>query len=110
MKKLIVAVSAALLAAGAAQAATYKDGTYTGEGKGHSSQIQVQIVVKDGKIADAKVLKHGDTDMIIQAAIDEMMPAIVKNNGLDGVDAVAGATVSSNGIKEAVTKALEQAK
>lgn len=33
MKKIIVATAAALLAVGA-QAATYKDGSYTGEGKG----------------------------------------------------------------------------
>ena len=36
MKKIIVATAAALLAVGA-QAATYKDGSYTGEGKGRES-------------------------------------------------------------------------
>ena len=41
MKKLIVVAAAALVAAGA-QAASYKDGSYTGEGKGRESQIQVQ--------------------------------------------------------------------
>lgn len=110
MKKLIIAVSAALLAAGAAQAATYKDGTYTGVGKGHDDGLQVQVVVKDGKIADVKVVKSNETEMILQAPIDTMIPEIIKKNGVEGVDTVAGATMSSNGIKEAVTKALEQAK
>ena len=54
MKKIIVATAAALLAVGA-QAATYKDGSYTGEGKGRESVITVQVDVKGGKIADVKV-------------------------------------------------------
>ena len=56
MKKLIVVAAAALVAAGA-QAASYKDGSYTGEGKGRESQIQVQVDVAGGKIAAVKVLK-----------------------------------------------------
>lgn len=51
MKKIIVATAAALLAVGA-QAATYKDGSYTGEGKGRESVITVQVDVKGGKVAD----------------------------------------------------------
>ena len=47
MKKLIVLAAAALMAAGAQ--AAYKDGSYTGEGKGRESQIQVQVDVKGGK-------------------------------------------------------------
>ena len=50
VKQLIIAASAALLCAGA-QAASYKDGTYTGEGTGNASKIQVQVVVAGGKIS-----------------------------------------------------------
>lgn len=110
MKKFIVAAAAALLAVGAAQAATYKDGTYTGEGKGRESMIQVQVTVAGGKISDVKVVKHGETEMIIQAPIDTMLPEIVKKNGVEGVDSVGGATLSSEGIKAAVKDALSKAK
>lgn len=109
MKKLIAVAAAALMIAGGAQAA-YKDGTYTGEGKGRESTIQVQVDVKDGKIADVKVLKHGETDMIIEAAIEEMIPEIVKKDGVDGVESVGGATLSSEGIRAAVKDALAKAK
>ena len=108
MKKLIVVAAAALLAAGAAQAA-YKDGSYTGEGQGRASKIQVQGDVKGGKIADVKVVKHGETDMIIGAAQEEMLPKIVEKNGVDGVDNAAGATLSSEGIRAAVKDALSKA-
>ena len=104
MKKIIVATAAALLAVGA-QAATYKDGSYTGEGKGRESVITVQVDVKGGKIADVKVVKHGETEMIIAAPIEQMIPEIVKKNGVEGVDSVGGATLSSEGIKAAVKDA-----
>ena len=80
MKKLIVLAAAALMAAGAQ--AAYKDGTYTGEGKGRESQIQVQVDVKGGKVAAVKVLKHGETEMIFAAAAETLCPAIVAKNGV----------------------------
>ena len=108
MKKMIVVAAAALMAAGAQ--AAYKDGTYTGEGKGRESQIQVQVDIKGGKIAAVQVLKHGETEMIIAAPIESMIPEIVAKNGVEGVEAVGGATLSSDGIKAAVADALAKAK
>ena len=108
MKKMIVVAAAALMAAGAQ--AAYKDGTYTGEGKGRESQIQVQVDVKGGKIAAVQVLKHGETEMIIAAPIETMIPEIVAKNGVEGVESVGGATLSSDGIKAAVADTLAKAK
>ena len=108
MKKMIVVAAAALMAAGAQ--AAYKDGTYTGEGKGRESQIQVQVDIKGGKIAAVQVLKHGETEMIIAAPIETMIPEIVAKNGVEGVESVGGATLSSDGIKAAVADALAKAK
>lgn len=108
MKKIALLIAAAFMAAGAQ--AAYKDGTYVGEGQGNHGPIQVQVTVSGGKISDVKVLKHGETDMIIQAPMDMMIPEIVKANGTQGVETIAGATNSSKGIQEGVNKALEQAK
>ena len=108
MKKMIVVATAALMAAGAQ--AAYKDGSYTGEGKGRESQIQVQVDIKGGKIAAVQVLKHGETEMIIAAPIETMIPEIVAKNGVEGVESVGGATLSSDGIKAAVADALAKAK
>ena len=108
MKKMIVVAAAALMAAGAQ--AAYKDGSYTGEGKGRESQIQVQVDIKGGKIAAVQVLKHGETEMIIAAPIETMIPEIVAKNGVEGVESVGGATLSSDGIKAAVADALAKAK
>ena len=47
--------------------------------------------------------------MIFDAAAQEICPAVVAKNGVDGVDNVAGATLSSEGIKAAVKEALAKA-
>lgn len=93
----------------AAQAA-YKDGTYEGMGDGNHGKITVAVTVKGGKVADVKVVKHTETDMIIQAPIDNLIPEIVKKDGTAGVETIAGATNSSKGIIAAVNDALAKAK
>ena len=56
IKQVIVAAAAAMLCAGV-NAASYKDGTYEGQGQGNASQITVQVQVKGG---DAKVCAMSD--------------------------------------------------
>lgn len=109
IRQLFLFTAAFALMTGA-QAAEYKDGSYVGEGQGNESKIQVQVDVKAGKIADIKVLKHGDTEMIIAAPIEMMIPEIIEKNGLEGVEPVSGATMSSKGIQAAVKDALAKAK
>ena len=107
IKQLIVAASAALLCTGVS--AAYQDGTYTGEGKGNASQIQVEVTVASGKITGVKVVKHGETEMLLKAAEKNVSKAIVEKNGTEGVQGVTGATNSSKGIIEAVNNALKKA-
>ena len=107
IKQLIVAASVALLCTGVS--AAYKDGTYTGEGKGNASQIQVEVTVASGKITGVKVVKHGETEMLLKAAEKNVSKAIVEKNGTEGVQGVTGATNSSKGIIEAVNNALKKA-
>ena len=103
MKKLVLLLASFCLMTAAS--AAYKDGTYEGQGDGNHGKI----VIKGGKIADIKVLKHTETDMIIQAPIDNMIPEIIKKNGTKGVETIAGATNSSKGILAGVNAALAKA-
>lgn len=107
MKKIILAAAFAL-AVSSAQAA-YKDGTYTGTGMGNASQIEVSVTVKDGKVDAVKVIKHGETEMLINAAEKKLAKRIVKKNTTDGIDVVSGASNSSKGILAAVKEALAKA-
>ena len=112
MKKLVLLLASFCLMTAAS--AAYKDGTYEGQGDGNHGKIDVSVVIKGGKIADIKVLKHTETDMIIQAPIDNMIPEIIKKgnfkkNGTKGVETIAGATNSSKGILAGVNAALAKA-
>lgn len=107
VKQLLVVAAAAALCAGAQ--AAYKDGTYTGEGNGNASKIQVEVTVAGGKVAAVKVLKHGETEMLLKAAQKSIAKKVIANNGTEGVQTLSGATNSSKGILEAVNNALKSA-
>ena len=100
-----LAVSAALC--GSAFAAM-TDGTYTGEGKGRNGTITVEVTVKAGKLDAVKVVKHTETVGISDAAVADFPKAIVAAQST-AVDAVAGATVTSEGIRAAVAQAIQKA-
>lgn len=100
-----LAVSAALC--GSAFAAM-TDGTYTGEGKGRNGTITVEVTVKAGKLNAVKVVKHTETVGISDAAVADFPKAIVAAQST-AVDAVAGATMTSEGIRQAVAQAIQKA-
>lgn len=82
---------------------------YEGQGVGKSlSPIVVRVTYADGVIENVEVVSHAETEGIGTMAIDELPSAIVAANSTD-VDVVAGATMTSNGIIEAVNDAIAQA-
>ena len=84
------------------------DGTYMGKADSFGGALEVEVVVASGKISTVKITKHSDTPGISDPAIKGMPDKIVAANGVQ-VDAISGATVTSDAIKKAVQKALEQA-
>lgn len=81
------------------------DGTYTGIGAGMHSAIKVEVVVEGGKIAKVTILEQDETVGIADPAFEQIPAAIVAANSTE-VDVVAHATLTSNGIIEAVNNAL----
>ena len=88
--------------------AAMTDGTYTGEGKGRNGTITVEVTVKAGKLDAVKVVKHTETVGISDAAVADFPKAIVAAQST-AVDAVAGATMTSEGIRAAVAQAIQKA-
>ena len=87
---------------------TYKDGTYSAEAEGFDGPVKVTITIKNGKIT--KITNtNTDTKEYFSKAWAKIQPAILKKQGVYGVDTVSGATFSSNGILEAAQKALTKA-
>ncbi|MCR4640221.1 FMN-binding protein [Ruminococcus sp.] len=86
-------------------ASSYKDGTYTGTASGFLGDITVSVTVTDGAIAAIDVTEQKDTPSYWERA-EAVIPEIITANGTEGVDAVSGATYSSEGIINAVNNAL----
>lgn len=86
------------------------DGVYTGEERGFNltQKVQVTVEIKDGKIASVTVGDNGETMGMIAAVEEKWIPRVVENQSL-AVDAICGATASSNGVRAAVVNALESA-
>ncbi len=107
----LLALALVLVAAGSFTGAsgkpTYLNGVYEGSAPSHGGELKVLVTVKNGKIASVTV-NASDSAGISDAAIAKIPAAIVKAQSAS-VDAVAGATETSEAIKTAVAKALEGA-
>lgn len=86
----------------------YKDGTYTGTGKGYSGTITLTAKIKKGVIKSLEV-EHTDTPMFFKKAWEVLENEIIQNQSVDGIDTVSGATYSSKGILNAMKDILKQA-
>ena len=87
----------------------YIDGVYTGTGTGNGGALTVEVTVEGGNIVSVKLVDHAETDGIWQNAEKGVGNEIIRTQTAE-VDVVAGATNTSNGIKEAVADALKDAK
>ena len=86
----------------------YRDGTYTGGYDGWPG-MKVEVVVLDGRINEINILEDTGTPEYSERVKEVLPGRIIFQNDVD-VDAVSGATLSSNTLKEAVKSALDKAK
>lgn len=87
----------------------YKDGVYTGKGKGNGGELTVEVTVEGGNIVKVALTQHSETDGIYQNAEKGVGNEMIRQQTAE-VAAVAGATNTSNGIIAAVQDALKDAK
>lgn len=91
------------------QEGIYTAGTYTGKGKGNNGDIVVEVTVSETEITNIEIKEHTETEGICEPALEEIPKAVLDSQN-EKVDVVSGATVTSNGIMEAVSDALSQAR
>lgn len=87
----------------------YKDGIYTGTGKGNGGDVTVEVTVEGGNIVKIELKDHKETPGIFEGAETGVSNAIIKTQSTD-VESVSGATLTSDAIKTAVTEAIKDAK
>ncbi len=86
----------------------YKPGAYEGTAKGYAGDLKVTVTLGDNQIEKIEVAENQETAGVGTVAIDKLPAAVIANQSL-AVDAIAGATVTSKALMEAITAALTSA-
>lgn len=87
-----------------------QDGVWTGSGEGRSGTIIVRLTVENHQITEAVVVSQSESSFA-QDAINEILDLVLEKQAPlnKEVDAVSGATLTSNGVIDAVNMAISAA-
>ena len=80
-------------------------GTYEGEGNSFGGKVRIAVTVSETTIEKIEVLEHSDSAGVSDPAYAKLPQAIIDGQSI-AVDTIAGCTMSSNAIIEAVKAAL----
>lgn len=125
MKKIIILLTVLLLVVGLtaisgcgasdtspvyeiAAPGTWTDGVYMQTARGKNGSFAVTVVITDGWMSSVTVGDHQETPDRGGVAIAVLPGEILEAQSYE-VDAISGATVTSQGICQAVARCLEQA-
>ena len=86
---------------------TLADGSYSGSANGFGGPVNVTFTVSGGVIAELEISGDSETPSIGGAAIPELQAAILEAGTIEGVDTIGGATLTSNGVFNAIRSALD---
>ena len=105
MKKLLSYIITLTLLLTSPVLATVSDGTFTGAGNGRNGEVKVDVTFADGAITDVVVSEHEETPGVADPALETIPGLIVESQSVE-VDSVAGASMTSDAIKAAVSEAI----
>ncbi len=83
-------------------------GEYTGTAQGMGGDVTVTVTLTDGAITDCVITGDGETEGIGSVVIENAPEEIVSGNK-GAIDVVAGATITSNAVNQALAAALAEA-
>lgn len=84
--------------------AQVSDGAYTADSIAYAGPLHVEVAVKGGRIQSVRVTKHQEKQFY--SALTDTPNQIIARQSVKGVDAVTGATMTSEAILNATAKAL----
>lgn len=88
---------------------SYADGTFFGVGDGRGGEIVVAVTIERHAIAGIRVVSQAESKFAIPCE-EQIIAEVLERQSLDGVDAVSGATLTSDGIMAAIQNALNAAR
>lgn len=91
-----------------AEAGTWTDGTYTQTAEGYGDPFDVTVTIAGGNIQAVEIGANTETKDRGSRAVDQLPSTIVEAQTYD-VDVVTSATISSNAIKDATARCLQDA-
>lgn len=107
--KLLCLVLAGLLCfSGCSSKTGMKAGTYEATAKGFSGDLTVNVTVDSEKITGIEIVNETETPTIGSVALPMLVESVLDSQSI-AVDAITGATVTSDAFKAALKDALTQA-
>lgn len=85
---------------------TYPDGVYLGESTGYRPGFLVEVTVKNGRVTEIRVVDHNEVRVRYWRRAIQIIPREIVKRQSTAIDALSGATATSNGIFAAVENAL----
>ena len=108
--KLAVAEALAQASNGGSAELSLKDGEYTAEARGFDliTKVPVTVKVANGKLSAIEIGESKETMGMVACVKELLIPRILEHQSL-AVDAITGATATSNAVKMAVLDCCKQA-
>ena len=88
---------------------TFVPGTYTGEGQGYGGTVVVTLTTDSSSITDVKVTGDKETPNVGGLYLETLANQVKMAQSAE-IDGVSGATLTSNGVREAAAAAISLAK
>ena len=86
----------------------YIKGTHSSSTKGHSSNVNLTVDFDSDKIKNVSINVEGETSQRNKDVVSQLSAQILKKQN-DSLDAVTGATETSNAVRRALTDCIKQA-
>lgn len=112
MKKivsLILALALCVMSGMGVCESLYTPGTYEASVNGMGGPVEVKVEFSDSAIVSVTAVGEKETKGLGDVALEKLIPAVMQAQSAE-VDAVAGATITSNAMLQAVASCINQAK
>jgi uncharacterized protein with FMN-binding domain len=86
---------------------TVADGVYEAQSTGYAGPVHVEVTVAGGRLESVRVTHHQEKQFY--SAMTDTPRQLVQKQGIQGVDAFTGATITAEAIINATAKALANA-
>jgi len=93
----------------AAYESPYADGIYEGTAQGYGGPVTTKVTILQGTIVGLEIVSAEGEDAAYYNLCLGLLDEIAEKQGAEGIDAVSGATYTSDGILGGVRDALAQA-